>query len=109
MTDLPTIPKNADQVAGLIKKFAPPLVGLSIGFGAGDLLGVGDLVSSFITKYISQLDSGAGEKISSLATIGVYLGAFFSFRTGGMISKAIAWACFGVAVNEALFLKSEVL
>ena len=89
MPELPTVPKNADQVAGLIKKFAPPLVGLSIGFGVGDLLGVGDLVESFIAKYIPQIAETAPQ-IAALAVIGVYLGAFFSLRTGGMISKAFA-------------------
>ena len=37
MTELPTVPKNADQITGLIKKFAPLLVDLSIGLRIGIL------------------------------------------------------------------------
>ena len=85
----------------------PPAVGLAVGYGAGDLLGVAGLTEGFLTKY-TEVDADAINKLSSVVAISVYVAGWASFRGKGMISNTIAWTCLGVAFSEAMALKAEV-
>jgi len=103
--ELPTVMnQGANQVQSLVKTYAPPLVGLAIGYAAGDMLGVGSLSESLLKKYTS-MDAGSADKLASVITLSVYLGGFAALRGKGMVSNTMAWACLGVSLKEIMSLR----
>lgn len=97
---------TANKAATIMRTWAP-VAAAPVVYAVGDLLGISDFIESILTKY-TGVDPNEATKLSMILGVIGYIGAFFAFWKGGVISRVIAFFAIGMGASLFFSLKEVV-